>query len=189
MTDEPAPFELLDAYQSGGMSDADAQAFEEELFASAASGIATEAAFVDHVTRIGQHLEPRGGFDIGSTRARVDSLIAQGLRVQILVPADLTAKVLQLPRIEDDVDIVVTHLPLDVRGYDSVNVHVEKADGTYLKTFREISWDPDSGNLYAVCEAPLARISAQVGRVRTRIIGTRDGAEHHIATFETVTAP
>lgn len=188
MTAERAPFELLDAYQSGGMSDADADAFEEELFASAALGSATEATFVDHVTKLGQHLEPRGGFDIGSSRARIDSLIAQGLRVQILVPADLTAAVLQLPRIEDDADIVVTHLPLDVRGYDSVNVHIEKADGTYLKTFREIGWDPIDGTPYAVCEAPLARISAQVGQVHTRIVGVRDGVEHSIATFDTVTA-
>jgi len=187
MTAERVPFELLEAYESGGMSDADADAFETELFTAAAHGTATEAAFVDHITRLGQHLEPRGGFDIGSSRARVDALIARGLRVQLLVPADFAAPVLQLPRIQDDADIVVTHMPIDVRGYDTVNVHLEKADGTYLKTFREIGWDPIDGTLYAVCEAPLARLSAQAGQVRTRIVGTRDGVDHTIATFETVT--
>ena len=38
MTSSPAPFEALDAYQSGDMSDAEAAGFEQELFASAAGG-------------------------------------------------------------------------------------------------------------------------------------------------------
>ena len=59
----------------------------------------------------------------------------------------------------------------------------------YLKTFRDIGWDPVDGTLYAVCEAPLARISMQAGHIRTRISGMRDGAKHAIAVFETTTVP
>jgi len=187
-----APFEAIDDYQTGAMSDADASAFEEELFAAAegGSGSADELALLDRVTRVGAFLLGRGGFDVGSPRARVDQLIAQGLRVQILAASAENAidGVFHLPKITDDAQIVVTHVALDVRGYDSVDVIVEKADGTVLKRFREIGWDPDDGTVYAVCEAPLARISAAAGHVRSTIIGTRAGHEHVIARFETMTA-
>lgn len=191
MTDGPAPFEALDAYLSGEMPDADALGFEEELFAGAGDGAAAEAAFVDHVSRIGRFLLPRGGFDIGSTRARIDALIAQGLRVQMFAPgpADLIDGVYHLPRIDDDAEIVVTHLPFDLRGFDSANVIIEKPDGAQLKTFRDVSWDPTDGSAYAVCEAPLARISAAAGHIRARIIGKRGEHEHEVAVFDTVTAP
>lgn len=185
-----AAFEALDAYQSGEMSDADAAGFEEELFVSAAAGNAAEADFVDRLSRIGRFLSGRGGFDIGSTRARVDQLLAAGHRVQMLAAGEenLVGGVFQLPRIADDAEIVVTHLPLDLRGWDSVDVVVEKADGTVLKRFREIGWDPNDGTVYAVCEAPLARISAAVGHVRSTVLGKRAGQEHVIAVFETNTA-
>ena len=38
MTSTRAPFEALDAYQTGEMSDAEAASFEEQLFAAAAAG-------------------------------------------------------------------------------------------------------------------------------------------------------
>jgi hypothetical protein len=187
---QPAPFEALDAYQCGEMSDADAQGFEDELFAAAALGQADEAKFVDHVTRLGQYLIGHCGFDIGSTRAQVQALLAKGLRVQQLAagPESLIDGVYQLPKIADDAQIVITHVPLDVRGYDSVDVIVEKPDGTVLKRFREIGWDPEDGTVFAVCEAPLARIAAAVGHIRSTVIGKRADVEHVIATFETNTA-
>jgi hypothetical protein len=182
MTDR-APFEALDAYQSRGMPDADAEGFEEELFAAAAAGTATEAAFVDHISRLGQFTLPRGGFDVGSTRERIDQLIAMGLRVQIMEATSMEGGVARFPAISDDAELVATYLPLDLRGYDSVNVVIEKPDGTYLKTFRDVGWDPKDGSSYALCEAPLARISAKVGLIRSRIIGLRGGQEHVIADF------
>lgn len=186
-----APLEALDAYVTGDMSDADALRFEEELFAAAEAGDAAEAAFVDQLTRHATFLAPRGGFDIGSTRAHVDSLIAAGLRVQLLapVPGASVGGLHQLPQVDDDAEIVVTHLPIDVRGYDSVNVIIAKPDGTELKTFREIGWDPEDGSVYAVCEAHLARLSLAVGPVRSTVIGKRAGQDHVIAVFETESAP
>lgn len=187
MSDDRAPFEALDAYQSGQMEDADAADFESELFELAAAGRHEEAAFVDRLSLIGQYLAPRGGLDVGSSRARIDQLIAAGLRVQVLFPEPgEPSQPLRLPSIDADAEIVVTHVPIDVRGYDSVDVIVERPDGRELKTFREIGFDPLDGTVYAVCEAPLARISMAVGRVRSRIIGKRAGAEHLIAQFETV---
>ena len=188
MSDRLAPFEALDAYQTGEMPEAEAADFEEELFATAAVGDAGEALFVDRLSLIGRYLVPRGGWDFGSTRARVDELVAAGLRVQVLDPEPGAAgEPFRLPKIDDDAEIVATRIAIDVRGYDSVRAIVEKPDGTELKTFRDIGFDPVDGSMYALCEAPLARISAQQRHIRTRVIGTRAGLDHVIAVFETVT--
>ena len=79
-------FAELVAYESGALSDAEAADFEERLFARAAAGVADEPAFVDKFALIGRHLLPRGGYDFGSSRARVDALIAAGVRVQLVDP-------------------------------------------------------------------------------------------------------
>lgn len=185
MTSGRPAFQALDAYQSGDMPEDEAAVFEEELFAEAAAGTAHEAAFVDRASRILRHLSPRGGLDVGSSRARVDELIASGLRVQVLEPK--VARVAVLPKIDEDAEIVVTHVLVDVRGYDSVDVIVEKANGEHLKIFRDIGWDPFDGTVYAVCEAPLARIAMAVGRIRSRVVGHRGGEPHVIAHFDTIT--
>lgn len=184
MSTERAPFEALDAYQSGEMPEDDAALFEEDLFLAAAAGTAHEAAFVDQASRILRYLAPRGGLDVGSSRARVDELIASGLRVQVMEPQP--ARVAIFPKIEDDAEIVITHVPVDVRGYDSVDVIIENAAGEHLKIFRDIGWDPIDGTTYAVCEAPLARIAAAVGVIHSRVIGYRAGQPHVIAEFDTV---
>ncbi|RYZ06614.1 MAG: hypothetical protein EOO73_15020 [Myxococcales bacterium] len=187
MTTERAPFEALDAYQSGHMADDEAAAFEEELFLAAGAGTAQEATFLDKMSRILRHLAPRGGLDVGSSRAQVDELIASGLRVQVIEPK--RARVATYPKIEDDAELVVTHVPIDVRGYDSVDVIIEKPDGEHLKIFRDIGWDPLDGTVYAVCEAPLARIAAAVGVIHSRIIGYRAGEPSVIAEFDTIAQP
>ena len=190
MSDERADFAALDAYQAGEMSEAEAAAFEEELFASAAAGAAAEALFVDRLSRIGAYLLRRGGWDFGSSRARVDELIAAGLRIQVLEPEPgLPGEPIRMPKIDDDAEIVASRFAIDVRGFDSVRVIVEKPDGTELKTFRDIGFDPTDGSVYALCEAPLARIWAQQKHLRSRVIGTRAGLDHVIAVFETVTGP
>jgi hypothetical protein len=186
MTDGPKPFEALTDYVSGAMSDQDAAGFEEELFAAAAAGGAEDARFVDRVHLITQYLEPRGGLDIGSTRQRVDQLLAAGLKVQVLEPEP--ADVMTIPPIELDAEIVVTHYRVDLRGYDSIDVVATKPDGTEIKTFRDVNLAED-GSIYAVCEAPLARVWSQAGRLVSTIIGTRNGQKEVISRFESFTAP
>lgn len=177
----------LDDYMLGVMSDVDAAAFEEGLFSAAADGRAGDAAFVDKVIRMGQFLEPRGGWDIGSSKARVDALLASGLKVQIIDPeAPPAGEPLRLDAIADDAEIVVTVLRLDGRGYDSLDVHIAKPDGTELKTFRDVSCDPETGYFYAVCEAPLARISMKQRHIVSTLIGTRQGEKYTLARFETL---
>jgi hypothetical protein len=181
-----APFEDFDGYLNGQMPDDEAATFEEEMFAAAAVGgeASEDAQFVDRLARYSAYLIPRGGFDIGSTRADVERLLASGLRVQLMESDPIDPR--RLAAIRDDAEIIITHIPIDVRGYDSVDVVVTKPDGTLLKTFRDIGWEPSDGSLYAVCEAPLARISAQQRHIFSQVVGHRDGAKHTIARFETL---
>jgi hypothetical protein len=169
------------------MSETEAARFEDELFEAAASGTAAEVAFVDHVGLLSRYLEPRAGFDMGSSRARVEQLLAAGLRVQLIDPEP--APIVRLPAIDPDAEIVVTHVRIDVRGYDSVDAVLKKPDGTELKTIRDVGWDPDDGTMYAVCEGPLARLSATVPRVISQLIGIKDGERREIAVFEAVNTP
>lgn len=187
MSEPMKPFERLDDYQLGAMSEAEAVGFEDELFAAAASGAAHEATFVDRVSLIGQYLVPRGGFDFGSTRQRVEQLIAAGHRVQIIAPEPSAQ--LHMPPLDPDAELVVTQLRLDLRGWDSLDFIIEKPDGTELKTFRDVNCDPETGNVYALCEAPLARISLLNRHIVTRIVGTRAGKREEIGRFESFASP
>jgi hypothetical protein len=181
------PFERLDDYQQGVMPDVDAASFEDELFALAAAGQAEEAAFVDQVSLIGQYLGPRGGLDMGSTRQRVEQLIAAGHRVQIMAPEP--AEQIWFPPIDPDAELIVTQIRMDLRGWDSLDFIIERPDGTELKTFRDVNCDPETGNVYALCEAPLARISLLNRHSITRIIGTRAGQREEIGRFESFASP
>jgi hypothetical protein len=185
MTGGRAPFEALDDYVSGDMPDADVAGFEEELFAAAAAGRAAEAEFVDQFVQLGRHLTLRAGFDMGSTRARVDELIAAGLNVQILEPESAADGSHAFPPIREDAELVVTVIPFDVRGYDSLEVAIERPDGSPLKTFRDVSCDPETGYLYALCEAPLARLSVH-RHVVARIFGKRGRDRHELLVMHNV---
>jgi hypothetical protein len=44
-------------------------------------------------------------------------------------------------------------------------------------------------SVYALCEAPLARISMQQRPIRSRVIGTLAGQQHVVAVFETIATP
>jgi hypothetical protein len=85
----------------------------------------------------------------------------------------------------DDVEIVVTRLGVDVRGFDHVEVECQTLAGQPIKTFRDVRCDPETGALYAVCEAPLARLSVLAGPVVATVTGVRGGQREVIAGFET----
>lgn len=187
MSNAPNAFAELVDYETDALSEEEAQAFEERLFAAAAQGAAPEAAFLDQVTRSGQFLHSRGTWDFSSTKARVDELIASGLKVQVIDPEP--GPDLYLPTIEDDAEVVVTVFRLDARGYDSLELRCTRPDGSELKTFRDVTCDPEDGHLYAMCEAPLARITYQQPCIVTELIGTRGGERHTVAKFEARARP
>ena len=183
VTPTPDALCLFDDYVSGALGEAEALAFETELFERAAAGVASDALFVDHLALLGRFLQGRGGLGNGSTRAQVEALINSGLRVHTF---DLgSGGRVELGPLPDDIDIVVTRLAIDARGFDQVEVDCQTLAGQLIKTFRDVQCDPESGALYAVCEAPLARLSTLAGPVVATVTGFRGGQREVIGSFET----
>jgi hypothetical protein len=175
----------LDDYLSGDMSDAEAEAFEEEqLFAD--GGAPPEAAFADALARIARYLAGRGTFHPGVTRAHVEALRAAGHRICVEHVRPGGPNVLVPP--PPDVDFALTRIDVDLRGATRVDVEVEVIGGGPLKTFRDVVFDPEDGAIYALCERELAAIAFQVGATRTKVIAERDGVRETVAAFEVTPA-
>jgi len=184
MTTATDPLGRLDDYLSGHLGQAEAAAYEDDLFAAAAAGAPESALvdFADRLARMSAALAAAGGFAGGGTRAQVDELGAAGLRVHYV---DLGAGgTVQFPPWQADTQVVVTRLGIDVRGYDTVDVEVETPAGQPVKTFRDVVCDPSDGALYAVCQEPLARLAFQRGRTISRVIGSRGAQRETVAVFE-----
>jgi len=174
---------LLDDYVSGALPEAEALAYEAELFERAASGVAPEALFVDRLALLGRFLQGRTGLDNGSTRAQVDALVRRGFRVHSI---DLgSGGRVEISPWPDDIEIVVTRLAVDARGFDQVQVECHTLGGQLVKTFLDVQCDPEDGVLYAVCEAPLARLSTLAGPIVATVTGVRSGQRELIGSFET----
>jgi hypothetical protein len=178
------PLARADDYVSGHMSDVEAAAFEDELFATGAleSVQGSAAGFVDRLSRglgvIQQFADLLGG----ATRAHVEALRAAGARVHLV---ELHAgEPAAFPDWGTGVDVVVARLGVDLRGESLVDVEVETGDGRPVKTFREVECDPTDGALYAICQEPLARLAFTRGRTISRVIATRNGRRETVAVFD-----
>lgn len=182
--------EHLDDYVSGTMSDDDAAGFEEELFAAAAKGEggADEARWFERFRLLVEWIA-QGDFLIrGSTAEDVNALVKGGAKVH-LITLDPNAPLPYEKR--TDVDIVVTHVPVDVRDYESVEATIENPDGRVLHTFRDCMGDPNTGHLYAICARPLANMAWGGGPRVGRVTGVKDGERKELALYrlEPVTKP
>ncbi|HVX95007.1 MAG TPA: hypothetical protein VHK47_08855 [Polyangia bacterium] len=177
-----------DDYVSGHLGDAEAAAFEDELFAAVGGDHAADseavaaAGFVDTATRLLGTLHGFAELLEGATHAHVDQLRAAGARIHFF---ELGAGVpVSLPKWGADVDIVVARLNVDLRAHGLVDVEVETADGRPVKTFREVACDPADGALYAICQEPLARLAFTRGRTISRVISTKSGRRETVAVFD-----
>jgi hypothetical protein len=177
----PTMLDRLDDYLSSEMSDADAEAFEAELFAD--GGPPPEVTFADTLARISAHLASRGTFHPGATRAHIAALEAAGYRIahQDVRPGEEQPLAAPPP----DVDFVVTRIDVDLRGTTNVEVEtVVKGHGP-VKTFRDVVFDPEDGAIYGLCERELAVLGFQVGATRSTVTAVRNGVREVIAVFET----
>jgi hypothetical protein len=188
MSTPDEPLLRLDDYVTGDMREAEAVAFEEELFAAAtdadpaaSTGLAADAGFLDRVARFAADPNERQAFT-GSTRADVDALLGSPLPVHYVDLGAGGASV--FPSWGPEVKFVIARLSVDVRGWQNVDVEVTTADGTPVKTFRDVHGAPEDGALYAICHAPLARLAFTRGRTISRIVGTRDGTRETVAVFD-----
>jgi len=187
------PLLRLDDYVGGDMPDAEAARLEDELFAAAAEadppagmrvndGLASDATFLERLTRMAITAKEAGVFAGGVTRAQIDALLASPLPVHYVDLGTGGEQVFaQWDR--DTVKIVVARLAVDLRGWQDIDVEVTAPDGTPVKTFRDCICAPEDGALYAVCHEPLARLAFTHHSV-ARIVATRDGKRETVAVYD-----
>lgn len=172
-----------DDYVMGVTDAAQAAAFEEEMFADPDEGA---LVFVDRFANASRWFAQRGGFVGGATRAQIEEL-RTAVPTTFYFEINTGEKVLvqEWPKATP---VVAYRVGVDLRGYDEADVVVVREDGTPVKTFRDVQWDPSDGALYAVCDEPLARASFLGGPFRARVEATRNGNREVVAHFHVAPA-
>ncbi|HSC86824.1 MAG TPA: hypothetical protein VLC09_06115 [Polyangiaceae bacterium] len=181
----------LDDYVTGHMSDEEALTWEDGLFVSAGDGTDDgDAAYFDELHRTFPFAGRFGIIAESVNGALLDRLEREGHRIH-RVEFELGKDTVLHPW-REDIDLVVCHLHIDARDYDTVDVEViRERDQFHLKTFKDSGFDPVDGNVYALCEEPLARISmlSLPEHIVCRVVGYRDGARLELGDFRAVPAP
>ncbi len=147
--------EDLQAYVTGELADgAAADAFEEAMFEAPGDA---DVVFLDQVTRHGKHLVDHGTWDIGVTKAHLDRLIADGHRVQVSYAGPPGgSKAFEIDR---TCELVATVLPLGRTDVPVVDVEIFLVDYGVSKTIKDVAVDLGDGNVYGLCERPLAEMA------------------------------
>lgn len=170
--------ERLDDYATGILPESDAADFETALFDEAARGEAREADFLEGLLLSLRFIARHGVIGQSFTQSRVEEL-ARKVRMHVIELEPGRTNV--FGAWEKDVEIVVTQLNVDLRGYDRVDVVVERPDGTHVKLFHDTGYDPETGRIYAYCEAPLAAAALLSGPAIARVLAERDGVRTEVA--------
>jgi len=165
----------LDDYVRAQPRDDDQVAeFEQDLFERALAAAAPELEFragLSHALRV---MNASGTLEVWLRRDQVDALRASARRVVFF---DLDVNNLAPPPIPADAELLITRIPLDLRGVQTLDAELHTEDGIFLKRMPDIGFDPEEGAVYACCEAELARtaMSAISANRVTRVWATRDG--------------
>lgn len=170
----------LDAYVTGEMPDADADALEEALFAAPED---EDVAVLDRIARHGRHLAAHGTFDMGVTRAEFEAHVARG-GVHVAyggAPNGTDAEPRQVT-VSASLPYTCTVLDTGILGIDRIDVEIEMVEIGETKTIRDGVIDPVDGRCYALCEKPLAMIAFGAGKTRIRA-RRRDGAKDVLAEY------
>jgi hypothetical protein len=168
----------LDDYLRRQMPEAEVDAFEEELFASALAGEAPALTFRRDLSRAFREMKTLGTIELWLNRPQVEALLASGARV---IQFDLTADTPTGPDLSGEFDVLLTKIHADLRGLEQVDVEVVSLDGQRVKVMPEIAFDPEDGAVYCCCEADLARAAASV-KTLSRLWGTNRAGERTLIT-------
>lgn len=168
----------LDDYLSGAMPDAEAEAFEEQLFAGD-----SELSFLDDLQRMSAYLIARGTFSMGHTRSEIDEL----MRNHSCAIVDCGTGGPTRAQVSRSAELMLTKIKVDLTGIERVDVE-NYIDGYGLvKTMRDLRFDPADGELWGVCETPLAVISHAHGiPIRGKVIGIVGGERRVLSESEVV---
>ncbi|HKU40651.1 MAG TPA: hypothetical protein VJR89_20965 [Polyangiales bacterium] len=150
----------LDDYVRG--EGTDVAAYEEELFARALAGEAPELRFRSDLGRTLCEMRARGTIDVWLTARGVEKLDESGLRIaHFTLDPDQPGR----PDLSADLDILVTKVPIDLRGVHRLEAEVMSPDGKRLKVMPDVAFDPADGAVFMCCEIELARAAAGVSSV------------------------
>ncbi len=169
----------LDDYVRGHATEDEALAFEEDLFARALAGQAPELAVRSGLASTFRAMKENGSIELWLTAKGVEELVASGIRVARLTWTEAGPPA-EMPDLGPDVDVLVTKVPIDLRGARRVDVEIIDNDGRHMKTMPEVSFDPDDGAVYACCDAELAKIAGRT-RVMSRVWVTDESGKRFVA--------
>lgn len=167
-----AGLEALDDYVKGVLTEAEAERFEERLFAAACGGPAAQAderrqeASPDDVATFlalwdgVRHLSARGTFNLILTEAEAQRLLSSGIKIAYL---DLDAP--GPTHLSLSSEILLTRFGLDLTGVEQLDVEM-MAGGQVVKTMHDVSFDAAHGAVYMACEKELALAGGRVGVVQ-----------------------
>lgn len=167
----------LDAYVTGELSDADADALEEAMFDAPDDA---DLAFTDRLVRHGATLAEHGTFDVGVTRAHIDALIAAGHKVQVTDFGPAGSGTFALA---PDADLIATRILLGRTDMERVDVEFLIVEHDVAKLLKDVLVDPTDGAMYGLCERPLAELAFGAGRTIVTV-RRRDGARDVLGTWD-----
>jgi hypothetical protein len=157
----------LDDYLRAQQPDAEVEAYEEELFARALRGEAKELQFRQELGHRLREMQSRGSLDLWLTARDVERMQQSGLRIARF---EVDPENPWAPDLSGDFDLLITKVPVDLRGVHRLDAEVFSADGKQLKLMPQISFDPADGAVFACCEIELARAAAAAKTV-TKVWG------------------
>lgn len=160
----------LDAYLTGELTGAAADALEEAMFDAPDDA---DLAFFDRLARDGSILAAHGTFDMGVTRAHIDDLRRQGLAVQLLECGSAGADERTL-LLDPTAQLIGTRLLLGRTDLERVDVELTLEAFDATKTIKDVFVDRSDGAIYGLCERALAETAWGMGITRVRV-RERDG--------------
>lgn len=155
----------LDDYVRALLTEDEAHAYEEDLFARAVQGEAPELAFRESLGHTLRAMKARGTLNLWQTEQGVAELIASGAKVRRY---DYDLENPGAPDLSGDFDILVTRVPIALEEIEHLDAEVLAPDGRVLKTMPDITFDRKDGAVYACCERELA-VAAAASTTTTRL--------------------
>lgn len=155
----------LEAYVTGELGGAAADAFEDAMFDAPDD---PDLAFLDRLARHGATLAAHGTFDVGVSRAQLDKLIASGHAVQILDAGPPTATLRTLV-LERGADMIVTRFAIGRTDLERVDVEILVVEQQVTKVMKDVLVDRGEGVIYGICERPLAELAYLAGPTIARV--------------------
>lgn len=174
----------LDGYLRGRGTDAEAAALEEDLFERAFAGAAPELVFVDELTSTVRRLGEKGTLELYVRAADIERIRASNHKVQLIELANTSEP--QSYVVERDAEILLSRIPLDLRGIEELDIEVYLGDSDdALKVMRDVAFDEDAGAVFTCCEGDLARATANV-RTKSRFYGRGADGRRLLAELNTL---